>query len=151
MLSLVDAPFSERLMDGKAFEDFVAVELYRVGWPMVIFKSRAYQWKLGENLASVEIKHDRLWPKWGRLFIETKERRNSDGLSEWRDAGIYDASDPWLYVIGNEASFWIFSTKLLKFLHKSGRYEQKITDTSEGFVIPLNDADKYSIRRLNFS
>jgi hypothetical protein len=143
--SMTGKPFLERLSDGIEFEDFVVLILYQNGWPIIKFNSRKYQWTMGESVAHVEIKHDHKFNETGNLFIETEERRDA-GNSTWRPAGIYDASDPWFYVIGDKKTLFIFSVALLRLI--KSRYRFVLTDTAKGFLFPLEPAGKYAIRVL---
>jgi len=51
-----------------------------------------------------------------------------------------------LFVIGDEKTFWIFSTKYLRKLQ--ARYEAKEKPTSRGFVMPIAEADNYCLRKV---
>lgn len=139
--------FREDLKDGQAFEDFCHDVLWSHGIAVGIYKSRAKQWTVGESRLGAEIKFDNKQDKYGNVFIETRERRTTDGASRWRDAGIYDDSKPWLYVVGNFHRIFIFGVRTLQRMHKSGQFLEKKTETSEGFVVPLerarDTAEKY--------
>lgn len=139
-------PFRERLSEGHEFEDFCVDVLWDNGIPLLLYRSRQRQWKSGESRIGAEVKLDRKWQSTGNLFIECEERRNSDGSSQWRPAGIYEDTKPWLYVIGSEAMIWIHGVTILRLLHETGRYEWKQTDTAKGFTLPLADSDKYALK-----
>jgi hypothetical protein len=139
-------PFRERLSEGHEFEDFCIDVLWDHGIPLLLYRSKRWQWERGESRIGAEIKLDRLWKNTGNLFIECEERRSDDGTSNWRPAGIYDAGNPWLYVIGNEEMLWIHGTTWLRLLHTSERYEWRETPTAKGFLLPRGDSDKYALK-----
>lgn len=141
-------PFVKRLMDGKSFEDFCNDVLWRNGIALGLYRSKERQWVAGESRLGAEVKYDGEAAKTGNLFIETEERRDVSGNSEWRPAGIYDQVESWLYVIGNYHCIWIFSTRFLQQLHKTERYRFHSGDTSKGFLLPVTDAEKYYARKI---
>lgn len=141
--------FNDRLRTGKTFEIHAVEVLKReLNWDIGLYLTKAEQWEHGESRGRVEIKFDRKVRATGNLFIEVKERRDESGISQWRQAGIYDASDPWFYAIGDEQTIWFWATSQLRLAHSTGRYRMVNTGTSEGFLMPLPDADKYAIRRI---
>ena len=48
----------EKRDEGDEYEDFVIDELYKIGLPIVNYKSKAYQYAVGENKMGIEIKFD---------------------------------------------------------------------------------------------
>ena len=145
-------PYNIRLEGGKEFEVFAQEICREWGWNIGVYMDKEDQWEKGESESHTEIKLDTQWPDTGNLFIEIKERRAADGTSQWRAAGIYDASNPWLYLIGNYYRFWLFRCEDLRRLHRTGVYERKPRiqspkDTSIGFVVPLADCERYCKRR----
>lgn len=52
----------------------------------------------------------------------------------------------WLFVIGDEKTIYIFSTKYLQMLED--RFNKVSKPTSKGFLIPVQEADKYCIRKI---
>ncbi len=137
-------PFHERLADGQEFEDFCMEVLWDNGIALMLYRSKQRQWSCGESKLGGEIKRDGKWQKTGNLFIECEERRDTN--SPWRAAGIYDASKPWLYIIGDEHTIWIHGVTVLQILHKQGCCEWKDTGTAKGFVLPIIDADYYALK-----
>lgn len=138
--------FEERLSLGKSFEEDVSRFLTGQGFPIGLHISAQLQWKFGESAAHCEIKFDQLWQKYGNLFIETRERRNSNGTSYWRMSGIHDESKPWFYLIGDRTKLWLLAVTFLIRCEFSNKYQSKKTETAEGFVIPVDVADKWAIR-----
>lgn len=141
-------PFPKRLSEGHEFEDFCVDVLWDNGIAVLLYRSRQRQWTSGESRLGAEIKLDRQWCNTGNLFIECEERRNSDGTSLWRKAGIYEETQPWLYVIGNERLIWIHGVRILQILHDTKGYKWRETDTAKGFLLPLPDSDKYALKKI---
>jgi len=139
-------PFTQRLVLGKAFEESASHFLTAQGFPIKLNFSREGQWEFGESMAHVEIKYDGEITTYGNLFIETDERRNDDGTSSWRRAGIYDASDPWFLLQGNETSLWLLNVRELRRMDISGKYAHKETPTAKGFVFRKEWAEIIAIR-----
>ena len=141
--------FEARLKIGKEFEESVSTFLTSQGWPIKLYFSATGQWEWGESAAHVEIKFDRRLEETGNAFIETRERRDDTGLSQWRAAGIYDASEPWFYLIGNDYDIWLLSVRWLDLMKRSNKYQERTTATSEGFLIPRTLLDKTAIKHWN--
>ena len=96
------------------------------------YTTKQEQFLKGENRQGVEIKNDQMFCKTGNLFI-----------SVLRDYGYTDypsgicKGQSWLYVIGNEHEFYIFSTKqLIQF------YKQQNPRLFNGFTSPKNGTEK---------
>ena len=62
---------------------------------------------------------------------------------EYVGSGIFRNDGGIFYLIGNYDRFWIFSVKLLRLIRR--RYEWKTIPTSIGYLLPLADADRYSV------
>jgi N6-adenosine-specific RNA methylase IME4 len=90
--------------------------------------SKKFQYEIGENLQGFEIKYDarctgdRGTLATNQLSIEIAEKTKDSNLN-YIDSGIYRNDNSWLYIQGNYMMFWIFSKRILKLLHKSGRYK----------------------------
>lgn len=139
-------PFDKRLDIGKQFEVEASHFLTSVGFPIGLNFSAQGQWEFGESSAHCEIKKDQNFRRTGNLFIETRERRDDTGLSKWRDAGIYDASKPWFYLIGDKTIIWLLGVRSLKLQHKSGEHRFVSLPTSEGFLLPVPKANELCIK-----
>ncbi len=137
--------YAEKLEQGLQFQDVVTRELYQRGIVVVGYASRKYQNECGENMLGAEIKRDGLFRDTGNLYIETSEKSHPDN-AVYIPSGIYRGDNSWLFVIGDEETIYIFSTKYLRMLEP--RYEQKIKTTSTGYLMPISDADKYCIRKI---
>lgn len=138
--------YEQKLDEGREFQDVVTRELYQRGIVVVGFASRRYQISQGENMLGAEIKRDGNFRKTGNLYIETMEKAHPDRVA-FVSSGIHRADNSWLFVIGDEKTAWIFSTKFLRMLEP--RYSHVNTPTSEAFLLPLDDADRYCLRRID--
>jgi hypothetical protein len=100
----------------------------------------------GENRQGVEIKNDQMFKKTGNLFISVE--RDYGYVSY--PSGIFKGQS-WLYVIGDEDCFYIFSTKQLKQIYISGGFKlfngfrTPKGGVDKGFLLSKTFADKYCI------
>lgn len=138
--------YAKQLEVGLVFQDVVARELYQRGIVVVTYASRRFQIQHGENMLGAEIKHDDKFRGTGNLYIETAEKSHPD-RPDYVPSGIHRNDNSWLFVIGDEGTIYIFSTKYLRWLEK--RYQHRETPTSRGFLMPLSEAEKYSLRRID--
>lgn len=140
--------YNSKLQQGLEFQDRVAKELYQRGIVIIGYASRKYQNSEGENMLGAEIKRDGMFRDTGNLYIEIAEKSHPDKL-EYIPSGIYRQDNSWLYVIGDEETIYIFSTKYLRMLEK--RYHHVEKPTSKGFLLPIADAEKYCLRIIEFN
>lgn len=138
--------YKEKLEEGLQFQDVVTRELYQRGVVIVGYASRRFQYSEGENMLGAEIKRDGRFRETGNLYIETAEKSDPRN-GNYVPSGAFRKDNSWLYVIGDEATIFVFSTKYLQMLQ--GRYRQAKTPTSIGFLMPIEDADKYCLRRID--
>jgi hypothetical protein len=138
--------YQQQLENGLVFQDVVTRALYQRGIVVVGYASRRFQQTHGENLLGAEIKNDRKFRDTGNLYIETAEKADPRN-DRFVPSGIHREDNSWLFVIGDENTIWIFSTKYLQMLEK--RFPSRKSPTSHGFLIPLDQADKYCIRRID--
>lgn len=139
--------YVKKLEQGLLFQDIVTEALYQRGIVVVAFSSRRYQVERGENMLGAEIKRDGQFRTTGNLYIETAEKSHPDNPA-FIASGIHRKDNSWLYVIGDEKTIYIFSTKYLQMLEN--RYDDRRVKktTSLGFLLPLADAEKYCIRKI---
>lgn len=137
--------YAEKLEQGLEFQDVATKALYDRGIVVVGYASRKYQCEQGENMLGAELKRDGMFRQTGNLYIETAEKSHPDKHS-FTPSGIYRKDNSWLYVIGDEQTIYIFSTKYLCLLEK--RYKKVSKPTSLGFLLPLEEAEKYCIRKI---
>jgi len=141
--------------EGDKYEDFVIDELYKIGLPVVGYKSKVYQYLVGENRIGLEIKFDEILKETGNLYIEIAEKSHPDN-ENYVASGIYRKDNSWLWAIGNRECIHIHGKKFLKLLHASKRYQEveNKTKTSKGFLLPTEksklphkgDAEKYALK-----
>lgn len=139
--------YREMLEKGLKFQDFVTDVLIDVlGIPLSSYASKTYQLR-GENKQGVEIKFDDRFKETGNFYIETAEKSNANNLNYY-PSGIYRDDNTWLYVIGDYSVLYIFGKSFLKSIHNTGKYRSIEISTSQGFLVPLKDAEKYAIKIL---
>lgn len=131
---------------GNEFQDFVCITLASDNIILQNINSKKFQFETGENLQGFEIKFDGTHTKTKRLSIEIAEKRIGTNR-DFVKSGIYRGDNTWLYIQGNYDLFFIFSVKLLRGLHKTGRYEDaewpRENPTVKKFYLPHCDAIKY--------
>lgn len=137
--------YAQKLEQGLEFQDIVTKALYERGIVVIGYASRKAQIEHGENMLGAEIKRDGKFRETGNLCIETAEKSHPDRAG-YVPSGIMRADNSWLFVIGDEGTIYIFSTKYLRLL--APRYRTYEKPTSQGFLIPLTDAEKYCIRKI---
>lgn len=137
--------YQGQLEIGVEFQDFATQELYQRGIVVVGYASRRYQIDRGENMLGAEIKRDGKFRGTGNLYLEVAEKAHPDN-PVYVLSGIMREDNSWLYIIGDEREFWVFSTKCLRWL--KDRYRQVKKPTSIGHLMPLCDADKYCLRKI---
>ena len=139
--------YHEKLQQGLEFQDVVTQALYQRGIVVIGYSSRRFQNEKGENMLGAEIKRDGKFRESGNLYIETAEKSHPD-MPNFTPSGIYRADNSWLFVIGDEKTVYIFSTKYLRLLEKK-YFHPTPKPTSKGFLMPLPEAEKYCIRRID--
>lgn len=137
--------YAEKLEQGLQFQDFCTRELYQRGIVIIGYASRRFQNAEGENMLGAEIKRDDNFRRTGNLYLEVAEKSNPQNCN-YIPSGIMREDNSWLFVIGDERCLWIFSVKYLRLLRK--RYRQVQTPTSIGHLMPIAEADRYSIRKI---
>lgn len=141
---------------GNNFQDHVCIELAKENIILQNINSKKFQYETGENLQGFEIKYDARCTgdngtiPTNRLSIEVGEKTNAAN-SCFVPSGIYRSDNSWLYIQGNYQQFWIFPKKLLVMLHQSGRYQEHEMPTVQKFYLPIEDADKYCAKKVNFN
>ena len=132
-----------RMNAGLLYQDFIVDLAYQQGLVIVQYSSEEYQKGIGESRTGAEIKYDGQFAKTGNVYIETAEKAWPRDGAYW-PSGIYAHERTWLYIIGNFDTVFLFQKKILQLLHQAGRYPLKQIITSQGFIIPGNDAMKYA-------
>lgn len=137
--------YNKMLQVGLEFQDLVAKELYQRGIVVLGYSSQKYQYEVGENMLGAEIKRDGRFRDTGNLYFETAEKAHPDN-AKFVPSGIHRKDNSWLFVIGDEETIYIFSIKYLSLLEE--RYKKVSGPTSKGFLMPIEDAEKYCIRKI---
>lgn len=138
--------YAEKLEQGLEFQDVVTRALYQRGIVVIGYASRRFQVERGENMLGAEIKRDGRFRETGNLCIETSEKAHPNN-AKFVPSGIFRVDNSWLFVIGDEETIYIFSTKYLRLL--APRFTLYETPTSIGFLMPVADAERYAIRRID--
>ncbi len=140
--------YKDQLEESHAFQDYCAnVFITQLGIAITNYQSKTYQYNQGENVQGIEIKYDKKFRETGNLYIEVAEKSNPE-LREYTISGIYRLDNSWLYAIGDYHTIYIFSKKHLQLMHETNKYKTICTKTSQGFIIPINEADKYSVKKF---
>jgi hypothetical protein len=140
--------YRKQLDAGLEFQDIVTRALYQRGIVIVGYASRRFQNEEGENMLGAEIKYDKQFRSTGNLYIETAEKAHPDRPCYTR-SGIHREDNSWLFVIGDAQTVYIFSTKYLRKLEVARGYRTIEKPTSRGFLLPMAEAEKYCIRRVD--
>ena len=140
------ANYKSNLAQAQEFERFASDAMaHSLCVLPVVYQSRQFQLLHGESLTGIEFKHDKMFRETGNLFIETAESCHESFQN--KPAGIYHEISPWLYVIGDFSTFWIFATRCLQRQHELGNYRNVETATSEGFLFPVRVADEVAAKK----
>lgn len=142
--------YKEKLEQGLEFQDVVTRALYQRGIVVVGYSSRRFQNSHGENMLGAEIKRDGRFRETGNLYIEVAEKSHPNN-GQYIKSGIHREDNSWLFVIGDEETVYIFSTKYLRMLQSRYKDRTVIKPTSKGFLMPVGDAEKYCIRKIDLS
>ncbi len=92
-----------------------------------------------------EIKRDGKFRETGNLYIEVAEKAHPNN-GNYVPSGICREDNSWLYIIGDEKTFYVLSPKILRMM--TGRYKHVQTPTSKGFLLPVRDAEKYCLLKI---
>lgn len=142
--------YQKKLQQGLEFQDVVTSALYQRGIVVIGYASQKYQIQKGENMLGAEIKRDGKFRETGKLCIETSEKSHPD-KPKYTPSGIHREDNSWLFVIGDEKTIYIFATKYLVMLERQKNYNTYETATSKGFLMPLHEAEKYCVRKINLT
>jgi hypothetical protein len=139
--------FTRDLAAGQQYEDFVQRVLWQHGYIFVLHRSAKYQWSHGESVGGIEIKLDRNCSRTGNLYIETEERRTTDGLSSWRPSGIHDEPRPSLYAIGDYTVVYLLSVNWL--LGVEPFHDRHTGPTMKGFLLRVDKARLWAVQVID--
>jgi len=136
--------FEEKVYD--YFNDILNISLSH-------YVSKDGQYKRGENRQGVEIKNDQLFRKTGNLYIATKRVYR---YTEY-PSGIFrkTLTKQLFYVIGDEQTFWVISTKHLQEyvainnVNCVDGFKTLAGGVEQGFLLPINKADLMSVAKYD--
>lgn len=135
--------YEEKLKQGLEYQDFVFEQLRHMdGMPIFLgaYASEKYQYKKGESLSGIEIKHDRKFHETGNLFIEIAEKTDAS-LPEYTPSGVMREDNSWLYLVGDYEQAFIFPKKLLRAFcvpsNKQIEFKEIMNGTALGYTFPL--------------
>ena len=138
--------YKEKLDKGLQYQDFVYEQLYNIGISTVVYSSKIYQFKIGENKAGIEIKFDDRMKDTGNIYFEVAEKSNANN-KDFVPSGIFRSDNTWLYVIGDYSIIYVFPKKLLQHIYNRQHYIKaggRLVEikTSKGFVLPVVYAER---------
>lgn len=136
-----------KIESGLCYQDFVVdLLLQTLGLAVVQYSSKFYQQTVGESRTGVEIKHDEIYDKSCRLWIEVAEKA-APRPGPYVPSGIFRDDNTWLYIIGNYNVVFIFGKVTLRAIHDTKRYPiiESNTKTSKGFLLPDNVAQRVAL------
>ena len=140
--------YSIQLSEAQEYQDWcTTVFIKELGVAVTNYQSKKYQYNVGENVQGLEIKNDKKFRETGNLYIEVKEKSHPSNPN-YVKSGIYRLDNSWLYCIGDYNIIYIFAKKHLQLIYEAGKYREVTTPTSIGFLLPINDADKYCAKRI---
>ena len=131
--------YKDRFFEGTDFQDYAIEKLYDNGIVVIPFSSRKYQLLKGESKSGFEFKYDKLFSKTGNFYIETAERQNKN--NEFKPSGIDREDNTLFWCIGDYNKIYILGKKHLQLV--KNRFKEVITDTSKGYLLPVDYAKKY--------
>jgi hypothetical protein len=142
-VSYPDAKSPTSFRDGQDFEEFACdLLLERLGWRIDIYRSRHYQFTVGESRQGFEFKLDSRCTETGQLSIEVAEKSNAT-LPDWVPSGIMRPDNTLMYVQGNHEVVFIFDRKVLKRWMIVKKVEIRTNrPTIRSFFISLLDAEQ---------
>ena len=136
--------FEEKVYD--YFNDILNISLSH-------YVTKDGQHKRGENRQGVEIKNDQLFRKTGNLYIATKR------VYDFADypSGIFreTSTKQLFYVIGDEQTFWVISTKHLQEYYTMNDvklfdgFVTLIGGVEKGFLLPIKKADLMAVAKYD--
>lgn len=137
----VDTTYKDRFFEGTDFQDYAIEKLYDNGIVVIPFSSRKYQLLKGESKTGYEFKYDKLYAETGNFYIETAEKKKDD--AEYHPSGIERKDNTLFWCIGDYNSIFLISKKQLHLV--KDRFKQVATNTSKGFLLPVEYAKKFLV------
>lgn len=149
--------YERKKRESEKYQDFVQIELYKVGIPICIIQSKKYQIEYGESIGGWEIKQDCVMARTGNVWIETHEKSNATNKN-YVESGILRKDNTWMYCIGDYTRLYIIPKNSLVRLYerehkklpayRMREYEEKQTPTSIGFTLKADWVGKYMAAKV---
>lgn len=131
----------KELEDTLIFQDYITDLLHQIGWNLNCYSSRKYNIEKGESLSRIEIKQDKKAKETGNLYLETHERQSNKG--QYVKSGILREDNTIFIIIGDYEHLYMFSKKQLVKLVFSGQFKRIQTETSIGYLLPIEYIDQH--------
>lgn len=146
--------------ESEQFQDYLCEELNKRGFILQNYTSKRYQMQVGENVQGMEIKRDGKFRTTGNLYIEESEKSDPSN-AKYVQSGIWRNDNTWLFGIGDEYEFFIFTVKTLRRLATWARNNKEFalkhgirfpdeTGTSTGYLISVGSAMTWCERHFVF-
>jgi len=144
--------YKYQLKEGKEFEKYVKKQLIeKRKLYLDIIEDKVEQYTIGETMQGYEIKYDKLYKRWGNLYIEIKEKTNPQNY-EYVLSGIFRDDNTHTWIIGDYTEVYMFKKNVLIDIYNKKEYfgDIKITETSHGILLNKPLIDKYNIDYIAF-
>lgn len=144
---------SQELEECLIYQDFITMQLYKLGWSVNQLASRKYNIEVGESIAGIEIKNDKRMSDTGNIYVELAEK-GQKGI--FVQSGINRQDNTIFWCIGDFKTVYILVKKQLKYLcdnYQKFGFKTVKTETSHGVLIPtkfLDEHDIYVVKKLIF-
>ena len=125
----------DELEETYQFQDFVQELLYKSGMPICCYASKKYNIEKGESIGGVEIKHDKRMKDTGNIYIEFAEKHYQS--ERYVYSGILRKDNTTFYAIGDFHLVLLLSKEQLLATILSGNFKRVQTETSIGYLVPL--------------
>ena len=140
----------ETVEDGKRYEEFVAAKVrYLWGKELHFFDTKESQIH-GETQEGLEIKFDGRLKETGNLYIEMAEKSRADNKKFVPSGSFKKADNTKVIWIGDYKEAFLFDKIKLQELSNAPQYRHVQIPTSQGFLIPREDAAILAKRHLRF-
>lgn len=138
--------YQDKVTEGIEFQNLVIEHLFKRGLAVHTYLNKTYKDnRHGLREFRAEIKKDSMFTRTNNLYIET-EWKKSPKDTNFIPSGPYRKGCK-LFIIGNSSTIYIFSSKKLK--EVSSEYFTKEKTTSKGFLLPVEDAERYCVIRVD--
>ena len=143
------AYYADKLRQGEAYERYVVARLCAEGVVIACHEGRQAQILLGDTTLGIEIKYDDRMVMTGNLYIEVAEKRRAR-QEAWIPSGIRASSSARWYGIGNYRDWWLFARRRLCVAQAEHAILTIARGTSQGYLLPCDEASALSCRRRHW-